>query len=59
MVCTSSSSRDDLSDMSRKHVIATYLYFLLKILDLLDTVSSNPTLPVLLPIYRRFFIFYF
>lgn len=39
LTCTDASGRDDHSKMSRNHVNATYLYFLLKILDLLDTVS--------------------
>lgn len=41
LICTGASGRDDLSEMSRNHVNATYLYFLLKILDLLDTVGAT------------------
>lgn len=53
LICTGASDRDDLSEMSRNHVIATYLYFLLKILDLLDTVSSTELI-----VYLQAFFFY-
>lgn len=55
LICTGTSDRNDLSEMSRNHVNANYLYFLLKILDLLDSVS----LAVSLSICRRFYIVFF
>lgn len=40
LTCNAPSFRHDNSDVGKSQVIASYLYFLLKILDLLDTVSE-------------------
>lgn len=39
LTCNAPSCRDDESEIGRDQVFVSYLYFLLKILDLLDTVS--------------------
>lgn len=37
--CNDYSPKNDMTDLAKSQVFATYLYFLLKVLDLLDTVS--------------------
>lgn len=40
LTCNEASPKSDSSDLARHQVLANYCYFLLKVLDLLDTVST-------------------
>lgn len=48
-MCNSPTPRHDRSDIAMHQVWATYCYFLLKVLDLLDTVSLNNAMENILP----------
>lgn len=55
--CNEPTPRGDTSDIARRQVFATYFYFLLKVLDLLDTVSLRIIIEKtknILPKCRRF-----
>lgn len=41
--CNEPTPRGDTSEIAKRQVFATYFYFLLKVLDLLDTVSLKIT----------------
>lgn len=54
LTCNEPTSRIDTSDVARQQLLSTYFYFLLKVLDLFDTVSKTKTF-FILPMCRRLF----